>query len=301
MIRETWSTSTNCVSVTGRCWRSTSRACAPGCSTLERWCSLRARRPGARSGRSSPTCRGRARRSRYGLRHPRPRPCCRSYSRPHNRPHRWRRRRHRPPGRVVTAPLAESIARPGAKLDDGIPIIPFKRLDDDEAPLPATVPSGDLREVAAAALEADAPSAGPWQWPGGGPRTDAGVTDAAVPRGHAVAPRAARPDMPTTPAKTTGPTRIVPTEGEVLVRQGPVDPRAIVYPPVPGEQAVRAAVEWGKDVVTKGREQIAHLPTPPIPSCRGSRRRSRHQLARTRLRRAASSPRSPSPPPSCSG
>ena len=145
------------------------------------------------------------------------------------------------PARVVTAPLAESIARPGAKLDDGIPIIPFKRLDDDEAPLPAAVPSGDLREVAAAALDhAEATrNEGTVAVAGGGRRRPARTW------------RAASADVPA--CRVAGQDHRAhqdrPTEGEVLVRQGPVDPRAIVYPPVPGELAVRAAVEWGKDVV----------------------------------------------------
>jgi hypothetical protein len=144
---------------------------------------------------------------------------------------------------VPTAPLAESIARPGAKLDDGIPIIPFKRLDDDDAPRPATVPSGDLREVAAAALDPDGLNDAPWQWQGA----------------------KARPDVPhVAPAAVPAPPKSSATK-DVPVRQGPVDPRAIVYPPVPGEAAARAAFAWGAKILSRGREQLAQLPPLQVP------------------------------------
>lgn len=147
-----------------------------------------------------------------------------------------------PSSRVATAPLAESIARPGTKLDDGIPIIPFKRLDDGDAPRPATVPSGDLRDVAAAALDPEGRNEGPWQWPARTPT-----------------PNVAPGDVPTSAPKSS------PATHDGLPRQAPIDPRAIVYPPVPGEVAVRAFLAWGRRVVSRGRDQLARLPPPPVP------------------------------------
>jgi hypothetical protein len=148
-------------------------------------------------------------------------------------------------GRVATAPLADSIAKPGPKIDDGIPIIPFKRLDDDNAPRPATVPSGDLRDVATAALDPDGRNDGPWQWPGTKPRAEAGPADVV--------------DVPTPVARSTAKPAGVP------VRLGPIDPRAIVYPPVPGELAVRATLAWGARLWSRARQQLARLPPPPVP------------------------------------
>jgi hypothetical protein len=154
-----------------------------------------------------------------------------------------------PPARVVTAPLADSIAKPGAKLDDGIPIIPFKRLDDDEAPRPAAVPSGDLRDVAAAALDPEGRNEGPWQWPARTPGSDV-----------------ARGDIPMAAPKISPSTGDVPGRSthNTSGKQGPVDPRSIVYPPVPGEAAVRTAFAWGAKLLARGRDQLAQLPPPPV-------------------------------------
>jgi hypothetical protein len=133
-----------------------------------------------------------------------------------------------------------------AALDDHVPIIPFKpeRVD---APVPATAPSGDLREIATAALD---------------------------PEGLGDRPQAeTRPRGDVKPAKTAAPPAVGPTAGpgpfipdakgrEVLVRQGPIDPRAIVYPPLPGEAAVRTAIEWSGTVASEAGKLAARLPPP---------------------------------------
>jgi hypothetical protein len=80
-----------------------------------------------------------------------------------------------------TEPLAEPVAPKRSKVDDGIAIIPFKPLDDDEPPIhsiatpapqlpppprrPDPVPEPvNLLDVAAAEVERHSPVERPWQW-----------------------------------------------------------------------------------------------------------------------------------------
>jgi hypothetical protein len=149
------------------------------------------------------------------------------------------------PGSSAWRPLPEVLAA----IDDGIPIIPFKP-EPADAPAPATPPSGDLREIAAAALD-----------PAGlGDRPQAETASRAdVKRPAPVAPPAVGP--------TAGPKPFIPDPKgrEVQVRQGPVDPRTIVYPPVPGEVAVRTALEWSGAAASQAGKLIASLPPPSLP------------------------------------
>jgi hypothetical protein len=78
----------------------------------------------------------------------------------------------------ATAPLAEPVAPKRSKVDDGIAIIPFKPLEDDEPPIHSTpspapqpprrpdpVPEPvNLLDVAAAEVERHSPVERPWQW-----------------------------------------------------------------------------------------------------------------------------------------
>ena len=132
-----------------------------------------------------------------------------------------------------------------AAIDDGVPIIPFKP-ETVDAPVPATAPSGDLREIAAAALDPE------------------GAGEPARPE---MKPRAAGPPAKVAAPKvrpTAGPKPFVPDPKgrEVQVRQGPIDPRAIVYPPVPGKAAVRTALEWSGTVASEAGKLAARLPPP---------------------------------------
>jgi hypothetical protein len=77
-----------------------------------------------------------------------------------------------------TAPLAEPVAPKRSKVDDGIAIIPFKPLEDDEPPIHSTaspapqpprrpdpVPEPvNLLDVAAAEVERHSPVERPWKW-----------------------------------------------------------------------------------------------------------------------------------------
>jgi hypothetical protein len=152
------------------------------------------------------------------------------------------------PGSSAWRPLPDVLAA----IDDGVPIIPFKA-EPVDAPVPAKAPSGDLREIAAAALDPEGA--------GDAPRSEARPRVAVPP---------ANPGKSASPAKpavgpTAGPKPFVPDPKgrEVQVRQGPVDPRAIVYPPVPGEAAVRTALEWSGTVASQAGKLVAHLPPPP--------------------------------------
>src|SRR5262245_47022066 len=77
------------------------------------------------------------------------------------------------PRKPLLTPLAEPAVRVAFKADDGIPIIPFKPLDDD-AGRPARTGTSDgetLRDAALAEVEAHGGGDRLWQWspPGGRP------------------------------------------------------------------------------------------------------------------------------------
>jgi hypothetical protein len=71
-----------------------------------------------------------------------------------------------PEPRPALSPLAESTAAPRVRRDDGIPIIPFKPLEDSGRPArtKAPAPSPSLYEVALAEVERHGSADAPWQW-----------------------------------------------------------------------------------------------------------------------------------------
>ena len=71
-----------------------------------------------------------------------------------------------PEPRPGLSPLAEMTGPPRARRDDGIPIIPFKPLEDGHRPArgKAPAPSPSLYEVALAEVERHGRADAPWQW-----------------------------------------------------------------------------------------------------------------------------------------